>query len=231
MICYWILKRMKSLEHKIISRVIYFVFLFILTLSTNVKGTEASSATCSYTTYKWNVLRKQAVERKRVMHPYDDLQPFEIDEITGCTICEEDQVAINIEPLPPFKICHVLEPFVREALNELLASGENIYDVVGYRVGMTRGEADKDGNRTKYSNHSFGTALDINPAQNGLYENCVQFGPDCRLIRGGIWEPDNEGALTSEGATVNTMKKIGLLWGGQIEGRQKDFMHFSITGY
>lgn len=120
---------------------------------------------------------------------------------------------------------------MRAELSELLQSGEKIYEVVGYRVGMTRGNVDQDGNRTVFSNHSFGTALDINPGQNGLYENCVQFGPNCRLIRGGAWKQGREGTLTVDSATVQGMQRLGLRWGGEIKGRQKDFMHFSITGY
>jgi len=30
---------------------------------------------------------------------------------------------------------------------------------------------------------------------------------------------------------VIDLGKAGFLWGGRIEGRQKDFMHFSPTGY
>ena len=218
-------------DTKIMLKIILLCFLFRGIVSTSAHAIDSSSPTCSYTTYKWNVQRKEAVERKRVIHSYAAMQPHEIDELTGCTVCEEDQVTITIEPVPPFKVCYALAPVVREALVELVASGEKIYEVVGYRVGMTRGDVDTEGNRTRYSNHSFGAALDINPDRNGLYEKCVQFGPDCRLIRGGVWEPGKEGTLTADSATVHAMKRIGLHWGGEIQGLQKDFMHFSITGY
>jgi hypothetical protein len=96
---------------------------------------------------------------------------------------------------------------------------------------MTRGDTDRHGNRTRYSNHAFGIALDINPEANGLYDRCPRFGPGCRLIKGGRWNPARPASLTADGPVVRALKNIGLRWGGQIEGRQKDFMHFSPTGY
>jgi len=116
-------------------------------------------------------------------------------------------------------------------LERLQRAGEPINEIIAYRVGRTRGDADRNGNRTGFSNHSFGIALDINPKQNGLYHDCPVFGPSCRLVRGGPWRPGEAGALTADGATVREMKAAGFHWGGEIEGRQKDFMHFSPSGY
>ena len=96
---------------------------------------------------------------------------------------------------------------------------------------MTKGNIDSLGNRTQFSNHSFGVAIDINEEQNGLYDHCVSFGPACRLRRGGIWKPDQVGSLTPDSPIVEGLKGMGLKWGGQIEGDQKDFMHFSPSGY
>jgi hypothetical protein len=99
-------------------------------------------------------------------------------------------------------------------------------------VGLTRGPIDPDGNRTRFSNHSFGVAIDINPKHNGLYTNCFQFGPQCKRIRGGHWRPHQDPfSLKPDGNVVKALQRIGLKWGGRIQGRQKDFMHFSITGY
>jgi hypothetical protein len=112
-----------------------------------------------------------------------------------------------------------------------MENGERIFSVVGYRVGMTRGNFDALGNRTRFSNHSFGIAIDINEQQNGLYDRCITFGPACRLRRGGNWIPGQEGSLTPESPVVKAMKRIGMKWGGEIEGHQKDFMHFSPSGY
>ena len=96
---------------------------------------------------------------------------------------------------------------------------------------MTRGPTDAEGLRTAFSNHSFGVALDVNAELNGLYDRCPSFGPDCRLLLGGRWQPDAPGGLSADSAVVEALREAGLRWGGEIAGKQKDFMHFSPTGY
>ena len=125
----------------------------------------------------------------------------------------------------------MLAPQLERVLRRLLRDGEPIVQVIGYRVGKTRGEVDAAGLRTGFSNHSYGVAIDVNPESNGLYGECIEFGPGCRLIRGGHWDPNNREALRADGAIVTELEAIGLRWGGEIEGWQKDFMHFSISGY
>jgi hypothetical protein len=96
---------------------------------------------------------------------------------------------------------------------------------------MTKGPVDSAGNRTRFSYHSYGIALDINEDHNGLYENCVRFGPRCRLRRGGQWDPRQPLSLTQDHPLVRALKRMGFKWGGEIAGKQKDFMHFSPYGY
>lgn len=191
----------------------------------------SASEQCTYSTYKWNVHQRQAVETGTIKKPYSKLTEHEVDAATGCTVCEEDQVEITLPDIEPFKLCRHIAFQVEHALRTQLKAQAPIHKIVGYRVGMTRGDVDEHGNRTRFSNHSFGIALDINPESNGLYENCLQFGPQCRLRKGGIWDPDQPDSLTADGPVVTTLKEIGLRWGGEIEGRQKDFMHFSPSGY
>jgi hypothetical protein len=186
---------------------------------------------CTYTTYKWNVDLKKVVEFKTVSHAYSSLEKHEVDERTSCTVCEEDQVWIKIGSILPFRVCKVLEPKIRDVLSSAYYNGFTFNKVVGYRVGMTRGKVDEEGNRTQFSNHSFGIAIDINEGQNGLYDQCIQFSDKCRLRKGGRWQPEVEGALTKEGQVVIQMGERGFKWGGEIKGWQKDFMHFSPTGY
>lgn len=81
-------------------RIVVFFFLCLLCTSSKTSAVDLSSSSCSYTTYKWNVNLKQAVSRKRVTHPYENMQPFEIDSQTGCTVCEEDQVVIDLKTDP-----------------------------------------------------------------------------------------------------------------------------------
>jgi len=208
------------------------LFIIVLTLILGAKvNAEGIRKTCTYQTFKWNVNLSRSVGHEKIQHSYNDLTPEEIDPTTGCSVCEEDQETISIPPLAPFRVCKVFAPVVRKTLLKLIQQGEPIYEVVGYHVGRTRGKTDADGNRTEFSNHSYGIAIDINPQLNGLYDHCVRFGPNCRLIRGGPWRPGQPGTLTSESPIVKAMKAAGFRWGGEIQGNQKDFMHFSLTGY
>ena len=191
----------------------------------------AQPSTCTYQTYKWNVKLKRAVERKTVQHSYSKLRKDEIDATTGCTVCEEDQVNIQLLGLKSFAVCKLLVKDVQRVLLDLIEQGEIISEVTGYRVGKTRGKTDKAHNRTQFSNHSYGIALDINPQQNGLYDRCIKFSATCRLIRGGPWKPGYKGSMTRQGSIVRQMNQLGFRWGGLIAGKQKDFMHFSPTGY
>lgn len=191
----------------------------------------AAEKICSYSTYKWNTHLKKVVEFKQVQHSYSQLQDFEIDRKTGCTVCEEDQVSISVVGLPSFKVCKYFASNIENTLNQLIANQQPIFKIVAYRVGMTRGKADDQGNRTQFSNHSFGIALDINQDQNGLYDQCLKFNLQCRLRKGGVWNPRQKGSLTLNSPLVKSLKSIGFKWGGEIKGWQKDFMHFSPTGY
>lgn len=186
---------------------------------------------CTYQTYQWNPSQKKALNIRKVRHPYNELSKEQVDPVTGCSICEEDQQNFKLTKDLSIKLCARIAPKVIPSLKELIASGQLINQLVGYRVGMTRGELDSKGNRTQFSNHSFGTAIDINSQQNGLYDNCLTFNRDCRLVKGGEWHPRKPGSLTENSEIVRSFNRIGFQWGGQITGRQKDFMHFSITGY
>jgi hypothetical protein len=208
------------------------IITVVLTITSGAKAGGAEDLqTCTYQAYKWSVRFKRAVAVKTIQHAYLDLRPDEIDPAGGCTVCEEDQETVHLPPLPSFRVCKKIAPQIHAVLHELLLSGEPIYEVVGYRVGRTRGNPDEHGNRTRFSNHAYGIAIDINPQQNGLYDQCLNFSPNCRLIRGGPWRPGRPGTLTSESTIVKAMGAVGFRWGGQIQGRQKDFMHFSPSGY
>ncbi len=186
---------------------------------------------CTYSTYQWNVRDRKVVEQRKIVKPLSELTAAEMDSQTGCTVCEEDQVTLTFVGLRPFKVCKLIAPRVQALITALQRKQAPILDVVGYRVGMTRGEMDSEGNRTGFSNHSFGVALDINTDQNGLYENCVSFNSYCRLIKGGLWSSNQEFSLTKESMIVQEFKRNGFHWGGEIVGQQKDFMHFSPSGY
>jgi hypothetical protein len=186
---------------------------------------------CTYSTYKWNVRDRKAVDQRKIVKPLSELTAAEIDSQTGCTVCEEDQVTLAFVGLRPFRVCKLVSLRVQAIIASLQRMQAPLLDVVGYRVGMTRGEIDSEGNRTGFSNHSFGVALDINTDQNGLYENCVSFDSSCRLVKGGSWNSNQQFSLTEESVIVQEFKKNNFHWGGEIIGQQKDFMHFSPSGY
>ncbi len=205
----------------------YFAFAIALLSSVPISATEL----CHYRSYQRNTVTRKAVNHQLVEKPRSQLTNDERDSNSGCSVCEEDQTEIRLPNLKPFKVCKQLAVKIETLLRQLQQQNAVVLDVVAYRVGKTRGDIDQNGNRTQFSNHSFGTAFDINTDQNGLYENCLQFGPQCRLIKGGAWRVGQFGSLTADSVIVQTLKANGFKWGGEIGGQQKDFMHFSLTGY
>lgn len=195
-------------------------------------GNAAMAQSCHYQDWRWNVKQKRAVEIKEVVKEYSMLGSDELDEQSGCSVCIEDQQAIKLAGLQVFYVCKRYAAKVQDLLEGLLKQGEKINSVIAYRVGRTRGDVDAQGNRVGFSNHSYGVAIDINTQHNGLYENCVQFDSQCKLVHGGPWQPERDQfSLHRDGNIVKVFRVAGFKWGGEIKGQQKDFMHFSLTGY
>jgi hypothetical protein len=147
-----------------------------------------------------------------------------------CSICREDQADITLSNGLTVQVCAIVAGRIERALEDSLNAGFQIQTLTGYRVGRTRGALNERGLRTKYSNHSFGVAIDVNANANGLYGRCVEWGPECRLRRGGQWDPQNPLSISPDKDIYYLMKHAGFHWGGELNGRQKDFMHFSLTG-
>ena len=194
-------------------------------------ASAAEQADCHYSDWVWNSEANRAEDFRDVATRRSTLSPDLIHPDYPCSVCEEDQVEITLDGAAPFKVCHVFAEDIEYILREAQQSGFEINEVAGYRVGRTKGPLDDRGRRTQYSYHSFGVAIDINAAQNGLYANCVTFSPRCQLRRGGPWEPERAGTIMPGDIIYDGMSDIGLRWGGEIAGRQKDFMHFSPNGY
>ncbi|HAH07296.1 MAG TPA: hypothetical protein DCM05_12370 [Elusimicrobia bacterium] len=205
--------------------------ILLLAAALAVPAEQAAAPKCSYTYTVWNVKAKKSLIRKTVSKAYGELTPSEKGPL-GCTPCVEDQQEVVLSNGLKFQACKKAAEPVRKALEAALAKGQKIVSVLGYRAQMSKGAADKDGNRTELSNHAFGTAVDLNEEHNGLYENCISWGPKCRLRKGGKYRPGADPlSLTKESPALAELKAAGFEWGGKIEGRQKDFMHFSPTGY
>ncbi len=209
-----------------------FLCLGVLALLNPLFPPEAKADSgCTFTTYTWNTQLGQAVDHRTVEKARSELTADEIHEETGCTVCKEDMMPISIPGVEPVFVCAWLAPRFQSALDQAYGAGEPIISLVGQRVGKTKGPTDENGDRTQYSYHSYGIALDVNPERNGLYTECNTFGPDCRLLQGGEWRAGQPESITADSVLVREMKAEGFLWGGEITGRQKDFMHFSPSGY
>jgi len=205
---------------------------YILLLSLSLPAMTGAADICHYQSYRWNTITQQAEDFESVTKPYTDLEPGEFDAKTGCSVCIEDQRLITIANLKPVRICKQFSGQIEWILSRAIADGFQLKQFRGYRVGRTRGVVDAAGKRTEFSNHSYGIAIDINSASNGLYENCIEFSGQCVLRRGGEWRPgENLQSIRTDSLLVGLMKDSGFKWGGEIAGRQKDFMHFSVSGY
>jgi hypothetical protein len=210
---------------------INFLVHFVILTSFYVHYVKASQSTkgamCTYSTWEWNTLSKTSVGHRTVVKPYSELTTDEKDSHSNCTVCEEDQTTIAIEGIKPFRVCKYYAAQVKDAVKKIVDSGFPVTAIISYRVGRTKGDVNSKGLRTRFSNHSFGTAIDLNSEKNGLYTNCYEFGKNCQLLRGGHWKP---GTITKTSAVYKTFKEIGWHWAGELQGRQKDFMHFSLSG-
>lgn len=188
-----------------------------------------ASDVCTFTDWAWNSAEGRAENFRKVNMSRSDLSPEQRHPTLPCSVCREDQVRISAGGASAL-ICRAIAGDVEDALRRSEAAGFPINSLTGYRVGRTKGPLDARGLRTQYSHHSFGLAIDVNAEQNGLYDRCVEFGPHCRLRRGGRWVPNAEGAINPHTPLYRAMREAGLKWGGELKGRQKDFMHFSLQG-
>lgn len=209
-----------------------------------VEGTPQVAAetpqTCTYRSFVWSVKQKRAVQHTLVHKPYAEVTAEERDPSDPrCSVCQEDQEEIRVSGLPPVKICRHWAPQVRDALIEIQESKSfRIERLEGYRPGRSRG-AIVNGLRTEWSNHAFGTAIDINAHHNAIYHRCPIKAPPtraadlahCKRGLGGAWDPQRRPrvTITIDGPVHQAFQKFWK-WGGTIAGSTRDMMHFSITG-
>lgn len=182
---------------------------------------------CHYRTWDWDTRENRSVNHRQIIKAYSDLTSDEKSKISGCTLCEEDQVEIKIPSIPTFKICKIYKEQILKIITDAQKKGFPFLSIIGYRVGKSLGTADSQGRRTKFSNHSYGLAIDFNSEINGMYSSCNRFNEYCKLIHGGSYRPHESGALHPQTTLYKELSKLGFNWGGEQVGRQKDFMHFS----
>ncbi len=202
------------------------------------------SPDCVYHSAQWDVVKKRNTNGILVHKPYAQVTDDERDPADRrCTVCRGDQTRIDpkrlgLAKLGGFSVCWAYAQQVEKALETIAKAGDfDLKAVVGYRPGRTRG-AVVDGKRTQWSNHSFGTAIDLNAFANGLHASCnvSQATPAtvkrCKLRIGGAWDPEGRPRLTVTAASSPYRAFAPFWkWGGEISGDIKDFMHFSISGY
>lgn len=198
------------------------IFLLSLFLS------HAFAFDCHYEYTVWNTRTRASEGPFKIKKWKKDLTKVEKGPL-GCSLCEEDQVNVQLKDGKSFRVCSSIADTFKQAID---SSGFKVETILGYRPSRSRGPVDSRGLRTEFSNHAYGVAVDINENYNGLYSNCVQWGTQCVLTKGGTYRPTQDArSLTRENPLTLSLIHAGLRWGGEIEGTQKDFMHFSPDGY
>jgi len=214
--------------------------VLLLLLVTSPAEARTPPETCTYSTYAWHVGKRKSVDHQKVSKPYSEVTAEErCPKDERCTVCEEDQVWVEVEGIPRVRVCHAWAEKVRSALGEISRSAFRVRQIEGYRPGRTRGKV-VDGKRSEWSNHAFGVAVDLNRGQNGLYVRCRlpagKLEPEvvakrCKLAQGGRWQPlRNKRTTIVEGGPAHTAFTRFWRWGGRITGATRDFMHFSVDG-
>jgi len=193
--------------------------------SNSNQGTgRVNPSICTYTDRSWQ--NGGWTNVKPVSKSYSQVSGYEIDPFgSGCTLCQEDQVQVNVAGRT-FQICWKYANNVKNALQKMVNAGFVIEDSIkGYSAGRTRDKG------ATFSQHAYGTAIDINKNKNGLYNKCPSWNPQiCKKSAGGVYNPGQVGSITAGSVPYNMMKEIGWKWGGEWSGNQKDFMHFSPSG-
>lgn len=83
---------------------------------------------------------------------------------------------------------------------------------------------------TGLSEHSFGTAIDINPVQNPyVFDNNILPAAGEPYAVPSARVASVPGMIVADGPVVTAFKKIGWRWGGEWDSK-KDYHHFSKSG-
>lgn len=184
---------------------------------------------CQYSYTVWNTRTQKAEGPFRISKPRSTMSVTEAGR-DGCSVCESDQVLVKLSNNVEVKLCKTQVHKIKNVLQEFLQAGGVIKTLTGYRPSISKGNADSQGRRTEFSRHAYGLALDINEDHNGLYDHCLEWGPSCRLIKGGKYSSEDPMSIRADSQIVRLFREQGFLWGGKIHGFQKDFMHFSPDG-
>ncbi len=200
-----------------------------LLLVLSASSAAAPDDRCTYTASVWNTVERRSSRTLTVDKSRSELTDAEQGPM-GCTPCEQDQATVRVDAELELTLCKAALSVVMPALAEARRAGAVIRTLEGYRPSYSKGAPNAQGERTQLSNHAFGVAIDVNAEWNGLYDHCLAWGPGCRLIKGGAWQPGSPEGLHAEHPLVVALERAGWAWSGRLEGLQKDFMHLSATG-
>lgn len=154
-------------------------------------------------------------------------------EVNAFTSAEDSSVAMKTLTVPVWQlkdgkkqaseltltVLASISDKVEAVFNEIFNGDERfpIYSLGAYswRAPMSSG---------RYSEHNFGTAIDLNPNENYcLYTDGSTVG-EC-------YDPyNNPYSVTPYGDVVNAFEKYGFTWGADSWRSPKDYMHFSYLG-
>jgi hypothetical protein len=79
-----------------------------------------------------------------------------------------------------------------------------------------------------WSQHAFGTAIDVNPIENPYVTTSGHVSPPAGREFADR-SRDAEGMIHAGDSTVRAFRRVGWKWGGKWAGT-KDYQHFSTTG-
>lgn len=184
---------------------------------------------CQYNYTVWNTRIHKAEGPFKITKPRSTLSKTEAG-IDGCSVCESDQQIVKLSNNLEVKLCKTQAHKIKNVLEKYIQAGGVIKSLTGYRPSISKGTVDSHGRRTEFSRHAYGLAIDINENHNGLYDHCLEWGPSCRLIKGGKYSSADPLSILPDSQIVRLFREEGFQWGGKIHGFQKDFMHFSPDG-
>jgi|GEM_PF-6093819 len=216
---------------------------------TQGESPAAQANKCSFTESRWHKANgRSEVFRTEKNAPYSQIvteNPTYVSKIDPrCSICEEDQVNVTVAG-KTIKVCWVYAEEVKQILSKAINSGFEITQLIGYRPLRSGGAVDSQGYYNGVGGHFYGMAVDVNRNHNGLYNGCSGWdaaaatkGPlpnACKLRIGGEWDPNSKPnkSIYYGSPIYNAFKEKGWKWGGIDfgNGRQRDFMDFTIYGY
>ncbi|MBT5342317.1 hypothetical protein HOL59_01915 [Candidatus Woesearchaeota archaeon] len=189
---------------------------------------RVTPTTCTYLDRAW--IDGGWKNEKNIKVAYSGIKGEQIDPSgSECTLCNEDQVPITVDG-KTIKVCWKYANQVQNALQKIVDSGFPIKDIIGFREGRTYGGTD-------FGLHPYGVAIDINREINGLYNKCNVWDVNkCVLGAGGKSNAKRvasvSGTITKSSPAYQQLTSIGWKWGGDWgkDNKQKDYMHFSLSG-